>query len=94
MTMLKTITPIDNSIYVEREYASSDEIENALSLSKKSFQQWKQTTLSERKNIVSLFVENFLKNNEEIEEQLVDKWEGRLVNAMEKCEDLKNEHSI
>ena len=37
MRMLKTVTPIDNSIYVEREYASSDEIENALSLSKKVF---------------------------------------------------------
>ena len=59
--MLKTITPIDNSIYVEREYASSDEIENVLSLSKKSFQQWKQTTLSERKKVVTLFVDNFLK---------------------------------
>ena len=70
MTMLKTITPIDNSIYVEREYASSDEIENALSLSKKSFQQWKQTTLSERKKVVTLFVDNFLTNNVEIEDQL------------------------
>ena len=70
MTMLKTITPIDNSIYVEREYATSDEIENALSLSKKSFQQWRQTALSERKKIVTLFVDNFLKNNFEIEEQL------------------------
>ena len=53
--MLKTITPIDNSIYVEREYSSSDEIENSLSLAKKSFQQWKQTSLSERKKIITLF---------------------------------------
>ena len=68
--MLKTITPIDNSIYVEREYASSDEIEKALSLAKKSFQQWRQTSLSERKKIVTLFVDNFLKNNSEIEDQL------------------------
>ena len=49
MAMLKTITPIDNSIYVEREYASSDQIDNSLSLPKKSFQQWRQTSLSERK---------------------------------------------
>ena len=67
--MLKTITPIDNSIYVERKYASPDEIENALNLAKKSFQQWKQTSLIERKKIVTLFVENFLKNNSEIEDQ-------------------------
>ena len=56
MNMLKTITPIDNSIYVEREYASPDEIENVLSLSKKSFQQWKQTTLGERKKVVTLLL--------------------------------------
>ena len=70
MNMLKTITPIDNSIYVEREYASSDAIEKALSFAKKSFYQWRQTSLSERKSIISLFVDNFLKNNLEIEEQL------------------------
>ena len=70
MDMLKTITPIDNSIYVEREYASSNEIEKALSFAKKSFQKWRQTKLSERKKIVTLFVDNFLKNNLEIEEQL------------------------
>ena len=28
--MLQTITPIDNSIYVEREYASPQMIENTL----------------------------------------------------------------
>ena len=43
MNMLKTISPIDNSIYVEREYSSSNEIEKKLSLSKKSFAQWKNT---------------------------------------------------
>ena len=35
--MLKTITPIDNSIYVERNYATSEEIENTLNISKKFF---------------------------------------------------------
>ena len=46
MNMLKTITPIDNSIYVERDYASSDSIENTINLSKKSYAQWKDTSLS------------------------------------------------
>ena len=70
MIMLKTITPIDNSIYVERDYASSDNIENTINLSKKSFAQWKNTSLGERKKIISLFVDNFLKNSLEIEDQL------------------------
>ena len=34
--MLKTITPIDNSVYLERPYASSSEIENSLELSNQS----------------------------------------------------------
>ena len=70
MFMLKTITPIDNSIYVERKYASSDNIENTINLSKKYFAQWKNTSLDERKNIISLFVDSFLKNSSEIEDQL------------------------
>jgi len=79
MYMLKTITPIDNSIYVERDFASSNNIENAINLSKKSFAQWKNISLSERKKIVLLLVENFLKNNLEIEDQLCRQM-GRPIN--------------
>ncbi len=68
--MLKTITPIDNSVYVERPYSSDIDIDNALSLSKKAFQSWSNTSLDQRKKIISLFVKNFLKNSEEIEDQL------------------------
>ena len=68
--MLQTITPIDNSIYVEREYASPQMIENTLEKSKNVYEKWKQFSLKDRKIIVSKFVENFLKNNKEIEEQL------------------------
>ena len=68
--MLKTITPIDNSVYVEREYASPQTIENALEKSRNAYEKWKQFSLEERKKIVTKFVENFLKNNKEIEEQL------------------------
>tara|TARA_B100000029_G_scaffold514990_1_gene619966 strand:+ start:29 stop:1414 length:1386 start_codon:yes stop_codon:yes gene_type:complete len=68
--MLKTITPIDNSVYVERQYASNEEIENSLILSKKAFNLWNNTPLSERKTIITTFVKNFLSNNEQIEEEL------------------------
>ena len=70
MNMLKTITPIDNTIFVERDYASSDNVENTINLSKKSFKQWRKTSLSERKKIISLFVDSFLKNSLETEDQL------------------------
>ena len=59
--MLKTISPIDNTIYVERPYASSSEIENTLKLSEQSKLIWKNTSLDERKKLVSkLFKDNKL----------------------------------
>ena len=48
--MLKTISPIDNSVFVERPYATSSEIENALNLSDQTKLKWKNTSLSERKS--------------------------------------------
>ena len=68
--MLKTITPIDNSTYVERKYATSQEIENALDISKKVFFDWRNISINERKNILTKFVDLFLENKNEIEEQL------------------------
>ena len=68
--MLKTITPIDNSIYVEREYASTQEIENTLTTSKKVFSDWRDTSLQQRKIILTKFVNVFLENHSEIEEEL------------------------
>ena len=56
--MLKTITPIDNSIYVERNYASSPEIENALNISKKASIEWQNKSLNERKKILTKFVKD------------------------------------
>ena len=68
--MLKTITPIDNTTYVERDYANAQVIEKALENSKKVFLSWKQTPLNERKEILTKFVDSFLSNNKEIEEEL------------------------
>ena len=68
--MLKTITPIDNSIYVERKYATSKEIEDTLNTSKKIFPEWRNKSLAERKKILSKFVDLFLKNKNEIEDEL------------------------
>ena len=47
--MLKTITPIDNSILVERKYATDSEIDIALQNAYQARKKWKETSLSERK---------------------------------------------
>ena len=47
--MLKTISPIDNSLYSEIPYASDSTIENTLTSSHKAKTTWKNTSLQERK---------------------------------------------
>jgi len=68
--MLKTITPIDNTIYIERKYSTIQEIENTLNFAKKSFFDWQNKTIKERKKILTKFVDCFLENKKEIEEEL------------------------
>ncbi len=68
--MLKTVTPIDNSILVEREYATEAEINIVLQNAYESRKKWKETSLSERKEVVRNFVKCFLNNNTEIVENL------------------------
>lgn len=66
----QTISPIDNSIYVEREISTASEIENALALSKKAQKSWRQTSIPNRAKICQKAVEYFIKNADEIGEEL------------------------
>ena len=54
--MLKTISPINESIYVEREYADSSVIEATLSNASQVVKEWKNTDLQIRKKLVSEFI--------------------------------------
>ena len=63
--MIKTVTPIDNTIFVERNFASNTEVEDALENSLIARKNWSNTPLVERKNLVSKFVNSFLSNQEE-----------------------------
>ena len=70
----KTITPIDNSIYVERPYNSAAEIQAVLSAAQKAQIAWKNTPIAERAAILSKAVDIFLtqkdKHAEEITRQM------------------------
>jgi len=48
MKRLKTITPVDGSVYVERELASNAAIERALFMAHKAQKSWKQVPVAER----------------------------------------------
>lgn len=67
--MLKTISPIDNKVYVEREY-HPDKIEETLNNSVKAQISWGLMSVKERVELLDKFVEDFLSKKEIIAEEL------------------------
>ena len=68
--MLKTISPIDNSVFVERPYASDEDINNALSNARRAQKLWRSTPLSERQALCSKAVDIFVANKQGISSEL------------------------
>lgn len=66
----KTISPIDGSIYVERDYADTAQIDSALEKAEQAQAAWRKTPLSERKAICSRAVDAFVANKETIAQEL------------------------
>ena len=66
----KTITPIDNSVYVERPYATPAQIAAALDAAAAAQRAWKFTPIAERAKIVSKAVDVFLSHGKEHAEQI------------------------
>ena len=67
--MQKTITPIDNTLYIEREY-NSEIIEDTINNSIKAQKAWASEGVKERIKLLSDFVEDFLSRKEIIAEEL------------------------
>jgi acyl-CoA reductase-like NAD-dependent aldehyde dehydrogenase len=70
MAIQKTITPIDNSVYLERPLASENEINEILDNSKKSFIEWKNISIDERIIVINKFIDNLLAFKEEISKEI------------------------
>ena len=66
----QTISPIDGSIYVERVLADQTQIEHAINQAVEAQQPWRETALSERRNICLAMLKAFEQNADEIAEQL------------------------
>jgi len=69
-SQLTTISPIDNSVYVERAYATSDEINAALDSAVTAQKAWKKVPLAERKKLCSQAVDAFVAKKDEIGEEI------------------------
>ena len=70
MAIQKTITPIDNSVYLERPLASENEINEFLDSAKSSFIEWKNTSIDERIIVINKFIDNLLALKDEISKEI------------------------
>ena len=66
----KTITPIDNSVYVERPYNTPAEIQAVLAAAQKAQLAWKTTPVAERAKILSKAVDLFLAKKDQHAEEI------------------------
>ena len=64
--MQTTISPVDGSIYVERETTSSVAVDEAFERARVAQAAWKQTSLTERSEICSRFVDEMMARRHEI----------------------------
>ena len=67
---LTTISPIDNSVYVERPYASSEDINSALESAQTAQKSWKKVPLAERKKLCEQAVDAFVSKKDEVAEEI------------------------
>lgn len=67
---LKVISPIDGSIYHECEIHTQKDIDAALASATKAQKEWKETSVSERKEFINKFIAEFKSVKERITEEL------------------------
>lgn len=70
MAKLQCISPIDGSVYVERELASAEQISAALERAEQAQRQWRQTPLAKRIAIARKAVEFFSAQEAELANEL------------------------
>jgi acyl-CoA reductase-like NAD-dependent aldehyde dehydrogenase len=76
--VLKTISPVDGRVYVERELASPEEIARALAGAREAQTAWRRVPVAERAAACTRFVDAFVSRTEEIAEEIT--WQmGRPV---------------
>lgn len=66
----QTISPIDNSIYAERELATPQQIESTLAKAVSAQQSWKRTPIAERIAICKRMLDRLLERSDQIGEEL------------------------
>ncbi len=70
MSIQKTISPVDGSVYVERERADEEKIENALKTAKRAQKDWKKLPLEEKTLMAQKAIKHLVDKAQEIGEEL------------------------
>ena len=65
-----TISPIDGSVYVQRDYANQEQVDNCLEAAHKAQKDWQALPLSQRKALCNDAVEAFVANKDTIAKEL------------------------
>ncbi|KEQ12195.1 aldehyde dehydrogenase family protein [Endozoicomonas numazuensis] len=66
----KTVSPVDGSIYVERELASGDQVDKTLLRALSAQEQWRSLPLEERVALCSRAVDCFVDNKDQIADEI------------------------
>ena len=70
MTIQRTISPIDGSVYVERPLATDAQIQQAMERARRAQAHWKRVPIAGRAAIVNRFVDAFVTRKEKIAEEI------------------------
>ncbi len=70
MELQRTISPVDGRVYVERPYATHDDIDRALATASVAQQAWKQISVPERARICRAFAAAFENHRDSIANEL------------------------
>ena len=70
MTTIQCISPVDGSVYVERQTASGKEIQQVLDVAVVAQKKWKNTPLAKRQALCTKAVDAFVAHKAEIAEEL------------------------
>ena len=66
----KTITPVDNSVYLEEDYHTQKDIDETLKKAKEAQKEWAKTSISKRSEYITKFLDALLGKSEDIAKEL------------------------
>jgi acyl-CoA reductase-like NAD-dependent aldehyde dehydrogenase len=70
MSKLKVFSPVDGSVYVERDFHTPKDVDKVLSGAVEAQRKWKQLDVAERKPYIERFIRSFEKATDRISEEL------------------------